>query len=131
MSTQYALYLVYMYYNTEYMFPTFISFTNKHPRYVAVVGFSIFILGIVLFGFAYLAMHQSEIVVAPAQVAEEQNEGESSFEEKMRVLESLKNTSVNTLSEEEKMKILGGLAPDTESTVSTEEKMKILESLKR
>ena len=112
------------------MFPTFISFTNKHPRYVAIMGFSIFILGSVLFGYAYMATHQTAVVPS-TPVTDEQKTSEQTFEEKMRVLESLKNTSANTLSEEEKMKILDGLAPDTESTVSSEEKMKILESLKR
>jgi hypothetical protein len=43
------------------MFPTFISFTNRHPRYVAVVGFSIFILGVVLLGYAYLSTQQVEV----------------------------------------------------------------------
>ena len=111
------------------MFPTFISFTHKHPRYVAVMGFSIFVLGIVLFGYAYLATRQSETDVVPT-VAEEKNEVEVTFEEKMAILESLKNSEADTTTNEEKMKILESLAPSEESTVSTEEKMRILESLK-
>jgi len=113
------------------MFPTFISFTNKHPRYVAVMGFSIFILGIVLFGYAYLAMRQSEMFVISEQAVEEQSEREVTFEEKMAILDSLKNSNGDTTTDEEKMRILDGLAPQEESAVSTEEKMKILESLKR
>ncbi len=113
------------------MFPTFISFTNRHPRYVAVVGFSIFILGVVLLGYAYLSTQQVEVVDVSTQVLEEeQKEVEISFEEKMAILESLKNPEPDTTTDEEKMKILESLAPTEESAVSTEEKMRILESLK-
>lgn len=37
------------------MFPTFLSFTERHPRYVALIGFSFFVMGIVLYGFQYIA----------------------------------------------------------------------------
>jgi hypothetical protein len=113
------------------MFPTFISFTNRHPRYVAVVGFSIFILGVVLLGYAYLSTQQLEVADVSTQVeVEDQKDVEISFEEKMAILDSLKNSDADATTDEEKMKILESLAPAEESTVSTEEKMKILESLK-
>lgn len=112
------------------MFPTFITFTNRHPRYVAFIGFFIFILGIVLFGYAYIGTKQPEAVSIPVQMVEEQGDVEMSFEEKMAILDSLKNSEPDTTTDEEKMKILESLAPGEESTVSTEEKMKILESLK-
>jgi uncharacterized protein YlxW (UPF0749 family) len=111
------------------MFPTFISFTSKHPRYVAVVGFFIFILGVVLFIGHYMSTHQ--LVVAPsAQISDVRKEEEVSFEEKMKILESLKSSEEDAVPTEEKMKILEDLASDAPSDISTEEKMKILESLK-
>ncbi len=111
------------------MFPTFISFTNKHPRYVAVVGFSIFILGVVLFIGHYMSTQQT-VTTPNIQNPEIQKEGETSFEEKMKILESLKSSEEDTVPDEEKMQILDSLKSSESSTVSDEEKMKILESLK-
>ncbi len=36
------------------MFPTFLSFTESHPRYVALTGLSFFVMGVVLYGFQYI-----------------------------------------------------------------------------
>lgn len=43
------------------MIPTFLSFTERHPRYVTFVGISLFIMGFVLYGFYFIASMQLEV----------------------------------------------------------------------
>lgn len=98
------------------MFPTFISFTNRHPRFVAVIGLSVIVLCALLLGYVYLGGQQSEIInpPLPAPSEDEIKAVEMSLEEKMANKESL----------EESLEEFGVVAP------TDEEKMKILESLK-
>ncbi len=44
-----------------HMFPTFLSFTQRHPRAAAVIGLNIFIISVVLF----IATNQSDSITAP------------------------------------------------------------------
>ncbi len=112
------------------MFPTFTHYTKIYPRRVVLIGFIIFALVAYLwFQFFFMArmepVPQQEVVDQTTEVPHEM-----SFDEKMKILESLKNTEEDTTTEEEKMKILESLSSKEEEVTSTEEKMKILESLK-
>lgn len=45
------------------MFPTFLSFTERHPRYIALIGVSFFLMGVTLYGFYYLSSKNSGTLV--------------------------------------------------------------------
>lgn len=110
------------------MFPTFISFTERHPRFATLIGLTIFILVALLWVLEFKASQNAFLPpVSPQETLEVARE--ATAEEKMQILESLKSDTSDDVPVEEKMKVLESLRSDTSDDVSPEEKMKILESL--
>lgn len=113
------------------MFPTFLQYTKVYPRRVVLIGFIIFALVAYLWiQICYINRGSESSIPQDQGGVQEGVAREQTFEEKMRVLESLKSSEEDAVPTEEKMKILEDLASDAPSDISTEEKMKILESLK-
>ncbi|MCR4286179.1 MAG: hypothetical protein NUW00_04765 [Candidatus Kaiserbacteria bacterium] len=65
------------------MFPTFRVFTERHPRYVTLVGFSIFVLGMTLYGFQQIS-ERTVVKVPPIVNNENTEELQKSLLEPMR-----------------------------------------------
>ena len=45
------------------MFPSFLSFAERYPRYIALVGFFIFVMGVTLYGFQQISLRTAEAPV--------------------------------------------------------------------
>lgn len=109
------------------MFPTFTQYTTKYPRRTVLIGFIIFAL------VAYLWV---QVVVMPKmkhtgeQIQQEEVYHEPTFEERLKVLDSLKSPVEDTRTKEEKLQTLESLSSGAEDTVSAEERMRVLESLR-
>ena len=111
------------------MFPTFISFTERHPRFATLIGITVFILVALLWVIQYKTSHQAPVLVNTDMAVPQEEQREATYEEKMAILESLKSDTTDDVLMEEKMEILESLKSDTSDDTTPEEKMKILESL--
>lgn len=89
------------------MFPTFIPFTSRHPRYVAVMGFSIFVLGFVLFSYVHIERQQSGTInpALQAPTTEELKEVELSLP--VPTAEEVKALGIVLVPTAEEVKALG------------------------
>lgn len=45
------------------MFPTLLPFTVRYPKYVALIGFSLFVMGVTLYGFSQLPEQVVEVSI--------------------------------------------------------------------
>ncbi len=107
------------------MLPTFTTFTQRHPRATVVFGLAVFTMGITIWGFVILGIDSPQEIIVRNNVPNE----EVIVDEKVVVLDSLKNTEPDTLSMEEKSEILDSLKNTEPDLITEEEKLRILAEL--
>ncbi len=114
------------------MLPTFTLLITKHPRYFSVIGACIFILGAVLW-FNTLLMEptiESSTEIVQNNTTPHQKTEEEMLDEQFAILDSLKNSSTDTVPYEIKDETLTELSKNSSSTLSVNEKLIILNNLK-
>ena len=110
------------------MLTTFTTFTQRHPRFVAIFGASLFTMGVTLWGFVLLDSRPASNI-SNVFVTDNVQKEEEVLDEKIAVLDSLKSTEPDTVPLEEKIAVLDSLKSTEPDTMTEEEKLRILAEL--
>ncbi len=108
------------------MLPTFSTFTDRHPRAVAVFGVALFVIGFTLWAEVTFLKSTN----TPQETT--QTSDEAAIREQLSVLESLKTEEDVVVTNEEQMAALELLKVESteETTISSDEQLEILSKLK-